>query len=144
MGKKNFVLIAIIILLLLVILSGIIIYMFVLNKADQPATKEISINKNVVLYDFGSSFVNNVKDSKRMAKLTVKMDVDAKLVKLLDNRKSEIIDRINMIMRGKTEQDLAGVEGQLKLKSEIRDAVVKILSTDKKVEVYIEELIVAQ
>lgn len=142
MGKKNFVLIAIIILLLLVILSGIIVYIFVLNKAEEPKIKEITIDKKVVLYEFGNSFVNNVNGSKRMAKLTVKMDVDTKLVELLDNRKSEIIDRINMIMRGKTEEDLAGVEGQLKLKTEIRDAVVKILSTEKKVEVYIEELIV--
>lgn len=142
MEKKNFVLIAIIILLLFIILSGIILYIFVLNKPDESGIKEITIDKEIILYDFGSSFVNNVKESRKIAKLTVKMDVDQKLVELLDNRKSEIIDKINLLMRGKTEADLAGKEGQLKIKSEVRDIVKKTLSTEKKIEVYIEELIV--
>ncbi|MGB7606533.1 MAG: flagellar basal body-associated FliL family protein, partial [Lutisporaceae bacterium] len=80
--------------------------------------------------------------STKMAKLTIKMDVDKKLVELLDYRKSEIIDKINLIMRGKTDQDLEGVEGQLKVKTEIRDAIKKIISTEKKIEVFVEELIV--
>jgi flagellar basal body-associated protein FliL len=142
MERKNIVLIAIIILLLFIILSGIILYIFVLNKPVETGKKEITIDKEIILYDFGSSFVNNVKDSKKITKLTVKLDVNLKLVELLDNRKSEIIDKVNLIMRGKGEVDLIGVEGQLKIKAEIRDAVKKILSTDKKIEVYIEELIV--
>jgi flagellar FliL protein len=142
MEKKNFVLIAIIILLLFIILSGIILYIFVLNKPEEPKVKEITINKEIVLYEFGSSFVNNVKESKKITKLTVKLDVDQKLVVLLDNRKSEIIDKINLSMRNKTEKDLEGKEGQLKIKAEIRDIIKKILSTEKKIEVYVEELIV--
>lgn len=142
MEKKNLVLIIIIILLLFVILSGIILYIFVLNKPAEPKIKEITIDKNVAEYGFEDSFVNNVKDSKKMVKLTIKLEVDTKLVELLDFRKSEIIDKVNLIMRGKTEQDLAGVEGQLKLKTEIRDAIKKIISTEKKVDVFIQELIV--
>jgi len=142
MDKKNIVLIIVIILLLLIILSGIMIYIFMLNKPEESKIKEITINKDIVLYDFGTSFTNNVNGSKGFVKLTIKMDVDEKLVELLDNRKSEIIDKINLIMRGKTEQDLKGVEGQLKLKTEIGDAVKKIISTEKTIVVYIEELIV--
>ncbi|HYE11283.1 MAG TPA: flagellar basal body-associated FliL family protein [Patescibacteria group bacterium] len=142
MEKKNIVLIGIIILLLFVILSGIILYIFVLNKPEESAIKEITIDKDIILYDFGSSFVNNVKDSKKIAKLTVKLDVDQKLVGLLDNRRSEIIDKINLLMRSKTEQDLAGKEGQLKIKAEVQETIRKILSTEKKIEVYVEEIIV--
>lgn len=142
MEKRNFVLIAIIILLLFIILSGIILYIFVLNKPVKEGLEEITIDKNVVLYEFGSSFVNNVKDSKKMVKLTVKLEVDAKLVELLDYKKSAIIEKINLIMRGKTEQDLAGKEGQLKLESEIRDTIKKMISTDKLVDANIEEFIV--
>lgn len=142
MDKKNFVLIAIIILLLFVIASGIILYIFVLNKPEDTGIKEITIDKAVVLYEFDSSFVNNVKDSKRIAKLTIKLEVDSKLVELLDYKKSAIIDKINLIMRGKTEPDLAGVEGQMKIKAEIRDAIKKIISTEKKIEVNVEEFIV--
>jgi flagellar basal body-associated protein FliL len=142
MEKKNIILIGIIILLLFVILSGIILYIFVLNKPEEPTIKEITIDKDIILYDFGSSFVNNVKDSKKIAKLTIKLDVDQKLVSLLDNRRSEIIDKINLLMRSKTEQDLAGKEGQLKIKAEVQDTIRKILSTEKKIEVYVEEIIV--
>lgn len=142
MEKNKVILIAIIILLLFIILSGIILYIFVLNKPEEPKVKEITIDKEVVLYEFGSSFVNNVKESKKMTKLTVKLDVEKKLVELLDNRKSEIIDKINLLMRSKIEVDLAGKEGQLKIKAEIQDIIKKTLSTEKKVVVYIEEIIV--
>jgi flagellar basal body-associated protein FliL len=142
MERKNFILIAIIVLLLFIILSGIILYIFVLNKPEEPAIKEITIDKEIVLFEFGSSFVNNVKDSKKMTKLTVKLDVDEKLVELLENRKSEIIDKINLLMRGKVEQDLVGKEGHLKIKAEVQDIVKKTLSTDKKIIAYIEEIIV--
>lgn len=142
MDKKNFVLIAIIILLLFVIVSGIILYIFVLNKPQETGIKEITIDKDVVLYEFGSSFVTNVKDSRKIAKLTIKLEVDTKLVELLDYKKSAIIDKINLIMRGKTELDLAGVEGQMKIKAEVRDAIKKIISTQKKIEVNVEEFIV--
>jgi flagellar basal body-associated protein FliL len=142
MDKKKFVLIAIIILLLFIILSGIILYIFVLNKPEQTGIKEITIDKDIILYEFGSSFVNNVKDSKKMTKLTIKLEVEKKLIELLDNRKSEIIDKINLLMRGKDELTLAGKEGQLKIKAEVQDLIKKTLSTEKKVVVNIEEIIV--
>lgn len=142
MEKNKYVLIAIIILLLFIILSGIILYIFVLNKPEESSIKEITIDKEIILYEFGSSFVNNVKDSREMTKLTMKLDVEEKLVELLDNRKSEIIDKINLLMRGKVELDLAGKEGQLKIKAEVQDIIKKTLSTEKKIVVYIEELIV--
>ena len=142
MEKKKFVLVAIIILLLFIILSGIILYIFVLNKPEESSIKEITIDKEMILYEFGSSFISNVKDSKKITKLTIKLDVEKKLVELLDNRKSEIIDKINLLMRGKGELDLAGKEGQLKIKAEVQDIIKKTLSTEKKVVVYVEEIIV--
>lgn len=142
MEKKKFVLIAIIILLLFIILSGIILYIFVLNKPEESGIKEITIDKEMILYEFGNSFVSNVKDSKKITKLTIKLDVEKKLVELLDNRKSEIIDKINLLMRGKGEMDLAGKEGQLKIKAEVQEIIKKTLSTEKKIVVYVEEIIV--
>lgn len=142
MEKKKFVLIAIIILLLFIILSGIILYIFVLNKPEDTSIKEITIDKEMILYEFGNSFVSNVKDSKKITKLTIKLDVEKKLVELLDNRKSEIIDKINLLMRGKGEMDLAGKEGQLKIKAEVQEIIKKTLSTEKKIVVYVEEIIV--
>lgn len=141
MDKKNIVLIIIIIFLLFIILSGIILYIFMMNKPEESKIKEITINKDVVLYEFDEPFVNNVKNGTEMVKLSIKLDVDKRLVELLDNRKFEIIDKINLIMRAKTAEDLKGVEGQLKVKAEIRDAIKKIISTEKKIEVFVEEMI---
>jgi flagellar basal body-associated protein FliL len=142
MEKKKVILIAIIILLLFIILSGIILYIFVLNKPEETGIKEITIDKEMILYEFGSSFVNNVKDSKNFTKLTIKLEIEKKLLELLDNRKSEIIDKINLLMRGKTDADLSGKEGQLKIKAEVQDMIKKTLSKEKKVLVNIEEMIV--
>ncbi|MFZ5352073.1 MAG: flagellar basal body-associated FliL family protein [Bacillota bacterium] len=142
MDKKNLILIVIIIVLLLIIVSGIILYIFVLNKPAEPKHKEREISKDMVEIPF-SSFVNNVKDSKKVTKLTIKFEVETEIQPILENRTTEIRDAINLIMRNKTEQDLAGAEGQLKLKEEILTKVREILRLfpERKIFVFIDELI---
>lgn len=141
MEKKNLILIAIIIVLLLVIVSGIILYVFVINKPKEPVIKEREIDKSTVEVSF-SSFVNNVKDSKKISKLTFKLDIDKKLEQIITDRTSEIRDAVNLIMRGKTEQDFAGAEGQIRLKQEILDLIKETIRTEKTIIVFIDELIV--
>lgn len=141
MGRKNLILIAIIIVLLLIIVSGIILYIFVLNKPNEPVVKELEIDKNVVPFEFGI-FYNNIKDSKKFSKLIVKLDIDKKLVEIMNDRTTEIRDAINYILRGKTEQDFVGSEAQLRSKQEILNKIKEILRTEKKIVVYIDEMIV--
>lgn len=140
--KKNIILIAIIILLLLVIISGIIVYMIFSGKSAKKVEEPRKIDKNVITVTVGDSFVNNVKDSKKMCKLTLKLEIDKKIEALIVNRESEIRDKINLIIRSKTEFDLAGQEGQLKLQKEILQAIRKILNSDKVLNVYFDEFIV--
>lgn len=140
--KKNIILIAIIILLLLVIISGIIGYMIFSGKSAEKAEEPRKIDKNVITITVGDSFVNNVKDSKKMCKLTLKLEIDKKMEALIVNRESEIRDKINLIIRSKTEEDLAGQEGQIKLQKEILQAIRKILNSDKVLNVYFDEFIV--
>jgi flagellar FliL protein len=116
--KRNITLIALIVLLLLVIVSGIIIYM-ILNTPKEAEEEPIKIDKNVMMVTVGDSFVNNVKDSKKICKLTLKLEIHKEVAELVTYRESEIRDRINALLRSKTEEDLAGKEGQEKLQKEI-------------------------
>jgi flagellar basal body-associated protein FliL len=142
MDKKNLILIVIIIVLLLIIVSGIILYVFVLNKPiEDPKIKEREINENVVEFIF-PSFMNNIKDSKRIARVTIKLDIDKNLQELMTNRTAEIREAINLILRNKTEEDYRGSEGQLKLKSEVLAKIQEMLRTKKTIVVYVDEMIV--
>jgi len=139
--KRNIILIAAIVLLLLVIVSGIIIYML-LNTPKEAKEEPIKIDKNVMMISLGNSFVNNVKDSKKICKLTFKVEIDKEVAELVAYRESEIRDRINALVRSKTEADLEGKEGQEKLQKEIVEIIQKIINSKKIKNVYLDEFIV--
>lgn len=139
--KKNIILIAIIILLLLVIVSGIIIYML-LNNPRVVKEEPIKIDKDLMMVTVGDSFVNNVKDSKKICKVTLKVELNKEVAELVTYRESEIRDRINAMIRAKTEADLAGKEGQDKLQKEIVTAIQKIINSNEIRNVYFDEFIV--
>ncbi len=139
--KRNIILIAIAIFLLLVIISGIIIYM-VLNKPKEEKEATIKIDKTLMMVSVGDSFVNNVKDSKKICKLTIKLEIHKDVAELVTYRESEIRDRINALMRGKTEAELEGREGQEKLQNEIVALVQKIINSKGVKDVYFDEFIV--
>ncbi len=139
--KRNIILIAIIILLLLVIVSGIIIYML-LNTPKEAKEEPIKIDKDLMMVTIGDSFVNNVKDSKKICKLTLKVEINKEVAELVTYRESEIRDRINALMRSKVEADLAGKEGQEKLQKEIITLMQKIINSKEIRNVYFDEFIV--
>lgn len=139
--KKNIILIAIIILLLLVIVSGIIIYML-FNSQKEPKEEPIKIDKNLMIVTIGDSFVNNVKESKKICKLTMKVEINKEVAELITYRESEIRDKINAMIRAKTEAELAGKEGQEKLQKEIVAAIQKIINSKEIKNVYFDEFIV--
>ena len=139
--KRNIILIAIIILLLLVIVSGIIIYML-LNTPKEAKEEPIKIDKDLMIVTVGDSFVNNVKESKKICKVTLKVELNKEVAELVTYRESEIRDRINALIRSKTEADLAGKEGQEKLQKEIVAIIQKIINSKKIMNVYFDEFIV--
>ena len=139
--KKNIILIAVIILLLLVIVSGIIIYM-ILNTPKEVKEEPIKIDKDLMMVTIGDSFVNNLKDSKKICKLTMKVEINKDVAELITYRESEIRDKINSMIRSKTEADLEGKEGQEKLQKEIVTAIQNIINSKKVKNVYFDEFIV--
>jgi len=139
--KKNIILIVIIILLLLIIVSGIIIYM-ILNNSKEPKEETVKIDKELMMVTIGDSFVNNVKDSKKICKLTMQVEIYKEVAELITYRESEIRDKINALIRSKTEADLDGREGQEKLQKEIVSIIQKIINSKKIKSVYFDEFIV--
>lgn len=140
--KKNIILIVVIILLLLLIVSGIIIYMILNNQQKATEEKPIEINKELMMVSIGDSYVNNVKDSKKICKVTLKIEINQEVAELITYRESEIRDSINALIRSKTEEDLAGKEGQENLKKEILALIQKIINSKKVLNVYFDEFIV--
>lgn len=143
MKKNNVLLIAIIVFLTLVIAITAIFYTFSLNKTKDTSDNPIKIDKDVVMYQFDNAFINNLKESKKLLKVTVSLELaNSKIQELVDGRKPEILNNINLLVREKTEEDLAGAEGQKRLQKEILGAIRKMLSTEKVINVYFHEFIV--
>lgn len=139
--KKNIILVAVIILLLLVIVSGIIIYML-LNAPKVVMEEPIKIDKNLMMVSIGNPFVNNIKESKKICKITMKVEINKDVAELVTYRESEIRDKINSMIRSKTEADMEGNEGQEKLQKEILAAIQKIINSKEIRNVYFDEFIV--
>jgi len=133
--------IVIILLVFVIIATGFILYFI---KSNDTAKEELlKVDKNIIMYSFDDSFISNVKDSKKILKITIKLELpNSKIEKLIDARNPEIRNEVNLILRGKTEEDLNGSEGQVKLQEEILGVVKKILKTDKILNVFFDEFII--
>jgi len=82
--------------------------------------------------------VTNLKKSH----IIIIQGAEKKTVKILEERTPQIRDLIIQILRGKTDQDVEGPEGQEKLKNDIKNQINKIIGERKIVNVYFEEFIV--
>lgn len=142
MNNKNILLILTVIVLLLIIVLGVAFYM-ISSKTLSSEEKTIRLDKNIVMYSFDDSFISNVKDSRRILKIIVKIEIENnKIQKLIEAREPEIRNEINLILRSKTEQDLEGSEGQTKLQKQILDCIKGIIKTEKILNVYFDEFII--
>jgi len=105
--------------------------------------ESLKINKNIIMYSFDESFISNVKDSNRILKVTIKMELsNSKIQEIVKARNPEIRHEINLLLRGKTEEDLKGSEGQSNLQKEILNVTRKLLNTEKVLNVYFDEFII--
>lgn len=142
MNNKNILLILIIILLLVVIILGVSFYMMS-SKTSKSAEEVLKIDKNIIMYSFDDSFVSNIKESRRILKITIKIELaNKKIEELIKAREPEIRNEINFILRSKTEQDLEGSEGQTKLQKQILESIRKIIKSEKVLNVYFDEFII--
>jgi flagellar basal body-associated protein FliL len=114
-----------------------------LNNPRVVKEEPIKIDKDMTMVAIGEEpFVNNVKDSKKICKVTLKVETNKETAELIEYRSAEIRDKINALIRSKTEEDLAGREGQEKLQKEIVAIIQKIIKTEEVKNVFFEEFIV--
>lgn len=139
--KKNILVIIIVILLVIIISFGVTFIYMQSNYSQKD--ESLKVDKNIIMYSFGDSFVSNVKDSNKILKVTVRLELsNSKVEEVINARSPEIRNEINLLLRGKTEEDLKGSEGQSNLQKEILSVVRKLLNTDKVLNVYFDEFII--
>ncbi len=141
MEKKNFLL-KIIIILLLIILIAISIF-FLSYRSNLNNQESIKVDKNIKIYSFQDPFISNIKDSNKILKVVIKLELtNPRIEDVINAKNSEIRHEINLLLRGKTEEDLKGSEGQAMVQKEILDVVRKLLDTESVRNVYFDEFII--
>lgn len=139
--KKNILVIIIVILFIIIISFGLTILFMQNNNGEKD--ESLKVDKNIIMYSFNDSFISNVKDSNKILKITVRLELsNSKVEEVINARSPELRNEINLLLRGKTEEDLKGSEGQSNLQKEILSVVRKLLNTDKVLNVYFDEFII--
>ena len=139
--KKNFLL-KIIIILLLIILIAISIF-FLSYRSNSNNQESIKVDKNIKIYSFQDPFISNIKDSNKILKVVIKLELTNPRIEDVINAKNSLIrHEINLLLRGKTEDDLKGSEGQSMVQKEILDVIRKLLDTESVQNVYFDEFII--
>ncbi|SHJ05825.1 flagellar basal body-associated FliL family protein [Lutispora thermophila] len=139
MKKNNILLIIVVVLLIVVIALGVAL---ITAQSNSENDESIKVNKNITMYSFDQSFVSNVKDSNKILKVTVQLELaNSKVQEIISARNPELRHEINLLLRSKTEEDLKGAEGQSNLQKEILSVVRKLLNSDKILNVYFDEFI---
>jgi len=128
----------IIIVVVAVVISFGAAFMF-FNSTSSNKPKELTYYN----YSPGSEFITNLKGDGKFVKASVELQFyDKNVQKVLEEQNPKIRDLIIQILRSKTEKDVEGPEGQLKLQNDIKNAINKIIGEGKVVNVYFDEFIV--
>ena len=142
MIKKNILITILIILLFIIILFAFSIFSLS-YRSNLNSQESIKIDKNIKIYSFDEPFVSNIKDSNKILKIIIKLEIsNSRIEEVVDAKNPEIRHEINLLLRGKTEEDLKGSEGQSMLQREILDLIKKLLDTESVKNVYFDEFII--
>ena len=116
---------------------------FLYHTEATNSQESIKIDKNIKIYSFDEPFVSNIKDSNKILKIIIKLEIsNSRIEEVVDAKNPEIRHEINLLLRGKTEEDLKGSEGQSMLQREILDLIKKLLDTESVKNVYFDEFII--
>ncbi len=81
---------------------------------------------------------SNIKDSKKIVKLKVTISTNSKTTyEGLSEKQFLIRDDINKIIRNKTEEELQGKDGQVKLQEEIKLSLIELFNDETITNVYL-------
>ena len=72
-NKKTLLIIVIALLIFIIIASGFGLYFIINSNAEKEDL--LKVDKKIIMYSFEDSFISNVKDSKRILKITIKVEL---------------------------------------------------------------------
>ncbi|QQY80727.1 flagellar FliL protein [Keratinibaculum paraultunense] len=141
MNNRNVILIVLLILVVVLAVVGIVlgVTFYRNNKNGNNSNKKNLETFNLTLEDMYC----NIKDSKKIVKVKITIETNNKeTLELLEKKQFLIRDDINKIIRNKTEEELQGEEGQIKLQKEIKESLIKLFNDETITNVYFDDLII--
>lgn len=139
--KKIIVIIAIVVVLAVALVLGVVFGMKYAGNGEKSGEVDI-LSEEITQIEVGEMY-SNLSESKKIAKMNITIAVNnPELQTLMESRMSIIKDEINKSVRGKTEEDVVGVNGQVNLKTELMNKLNEIFRTEDIVDIYFNEFIV--
>lgn len=137
MSKKTLTIV--IIILLIALIAGIIVGIFIFtNNPKENKIREVK-TYSITMDDLYC----NIKDSKRILKVKITLETTSeKTIENLTTKQFLVRDQVNKIIRGMTDDDLQGKEGQVKLQSEIKTNLVELFEDKNIINIYFDDFII--
>ncbi len=121
--KKILIIVAVVLVLLIV--GGVAVFMFVFKDKEKPIVYSE--------YEIGEVYTN-IADPGKILKFNMVIEyTDPEILETITLHKTEIINNVYELFRGKSFEVLNKKNGQQRVRDEIRDMVIEILETDGEV-----------
>lgn len=140
LNNRNQILIVILVLVIILTIIGVVLgIVFFRNK---------NVNSNNIkqleTYDLTlEDMYCNIKDSKKIVRVKITVETNnKKTLELLTEKQFLIRDDINKIIRNKSEEELQGKEGQVKLQKEINESLIELFNDGTITNIYFNDLII--
>ncbi|MCF6460537.1 flagellar basal body-associated FliL family protein [Clostridium sp. Cult3] len=140
MNNRNTILVVLLIIVVILAVVGIGLgVVFYRNNNANVSNRKHTETFNLTLQDMYC----NIKDSKKIVKVKTTIETNnKKTLEFLEEKQFLIRDDINKIIRSKTEEELQGEEGQVKLQKEINESLIKLFNDETITNVYFDDLII--
>lgn len=136
--SKNITIILLIVIVVLLIIGGVLGFFLIRGNNQEVKVKKIP-TFNLTLEDMYS----NVKDSKKILKTNITIEtINEKTFKNIDEKQFLIRNEVNIILRSKDEEALAGKEGQLNLQQELKESIINLFNDENITNIYFNDFII--
>lgn len=134
MSKKTIIIILVVALLAIAI--GVFVGVKVFGSNSQPKETPRFI---LTLEDMYC----NIKDSKKILKIKITIETTSEeTISKISAKQFLVRDEVNKIIRNRTEEDLAGREGQDNLQTAIKEVLVELFQDESIINVYFDDFII--
>ncbi len=134
MSKKTIIIILVVALLAIAI--GVFVGVKVFGNNSQPKETPRFI---LTLEDMYC----NIKDSKKILKIKITIETTSEeAISKISAKQFLVRDEVNKIIRNRTEEDLAGREGQDNLQTAIKEVLVELFQDESIINVYFDDFII--